>query len=258
MQKNKMKNICLSALLIAVCFAVGCDSMNKLTVTENKTNNGETAKTENSAAPNVSTNSAPTNAPVASTDKIAAANTNKASANEPLPRKISDDTAVSPVYAFNSKNCERLATDDIIYKCKAYGDYILTGGGYSGINNYAIEPKDAEVGFDIDLMPLSTGDAAKYQYNDKFVQKLGDKITWLLDDKGKPYAIFVHASFYKAAGGAKTFDNPKNKIAEFVFLRGLSVSEDLDHDIDAVDTAYNPDEWARKIAYEVREKQPEK
>jgi len=185
---------------------------------------------------------------------VKSANTNTAPFKESLPRKIDKDTAESPVYAFNSKNCERLATDDFVYQCKAYGEYVLTGGGYDGINNYTIEPKNPDAGVYIDLMPLAEGDAKKYLRNEKFVQKLGDKITWLLDDAGKPFAIFVHATFYKNIGGAKTFANPENKVAEFVFLRGLSASEEMDHDIDAVGTAYNPDEWAKKIAYEAREK----
>lgn len=245
-----MKNFIIPTILIFVLFAAGCDSLTKsAAVSETKTNvDTAVSQTTNLTAPN-SANALPT------ANKNPAANVKKTLTAETSPRKIDKDTAESPVYAFSSKNCERQATDDFVYKCKAYGDYILSGGGYEGINNYSIEPKNADAGIVIDLMPLSEGDAAKYQRNDKFVQKLGDKITWLLDDKGKPYAIFVHASFYKAAGGAKTFSNPKNKVAEFIFLRGLSNAEEMDHDIDAVDTAYNPDEWARKVAYEVREKQ---
>jgi hypothetical protein len=253
-KKNRikaMKNFIVPTILTFILFAAGCDSLTKpAAVSDGKTNiNTAVSQTTNSAAPDAANVS-----PTPATNKNAAANVKKTPSAESLPRKIDKDTAESPVYAFNSKNCEREATDDFIYKCKAYGDYILTGGGYEGINNYSIEPKNQDAGFYVDLMPLSEGDAKEFLRNEKFVQKLGDKITWLLDDKGKPYAIFVHASFYKAAGGAKTFANPKNKVAEFVFLRGLSKSEEMDHDIDAVDTVYNPDEWAKKIAYEVREK----
>lgn len=206
---------------------------------------------QNVNTPEMTTDGSPSSTP--SSNK-SVNTTKKVEVAEFSPRKIDKDTAESPVYAFNSKNCERQATDDFVYKCKAYGDYILSGGGYDGINNYTIEPKNADAGFFVDLMPLAEGDAKEYLSSDKFVQKLSDKIIWLLDDKGKPFAIFVHASFYKNIGGAKTFSNPKNKVAEFVFLRGLSKSEEMDHDIDAVGTAYNPDEWARKVAYEVREK----
>ena len=238
------------SILTFVLFAAGCSALNRLSaVSEKKSSGGKTvSQTTDSADPSA--------ANISPTPPINAANVKKTPAAELLPRKIDEDTAESPVYALTSKNCRRVeATDDFIVKCKAYGDYILTATGYDDINHYSLEPKNAAAGFVIDLMPLAAGDAAKYQYNDKFVQKLGDKITWLLDDKGRPFAIFVHASFYKAGGGGKTFNNPKNKVAEFVFLRGLSASEDLDHDIQAVDTAYNPDEWARKVAYEILEKQ---
>lgn len=245
-----MKNLLTIIFLLIALGATGCDATSKIAAGGKDANSANTSPPADNQAGNQSVNV--TIVPTPQSAK--SANASKAPVKESLPRKIDADTAESPVYNFNSKNCERLATDDFVYKCKAYGDYILTGGGYDGINNYSVEPKNADAGFVIDLIPLLEGDAKQYLRNEKFVQKLGDKITWLLDDKGKPFALFVHASFYKAAGGAKTFSNPKNKVAEFVFLRGLSVSEEMDHDIQAVDTAYNPDEWARKVAYEVLEK----
>ena len=244
-----MKKLLTIISLFLALGAAGCDAANKIATGSKDTNSTNVSPSVANQTDNQSVN-----APTAPTPQTKSANVNKAPIKEPLPHKIDKDTAESPVYDFNSKNCERQATDDFVYKCKAYGDYILSGGGYDGINNYSIEPKNADAGFFVDLLPLAEGDAKEYLRNEKFVQKLGDKIIWLLDDKGKPYALFVHASFYKAAGGAKTFGNPKNKVAEFVFLRGLSASEEMDHDIDAVDTAYNPDEGAKKIAYEVREK----
>lgn len=228
----------------AFLFLLACDAAGKLRASAENNQNANT----------ISSNVSPNKGPVPEATppkKSSSANTSKNdSAPESLPRRIDETTAESPIYSLTSKNCQaEQATDDYYVRCKAYGDYILIGTGYDRIDHYSIEPKGGNAEFAIELMPLAKGDAAKYQYNDKFVQKLGDKITWLLDSAGKPFAIFVHTSIYKATGSGKTFDNPKNKVAEFVFLRGLSVSEDLDYDLPADDTAYNPDEQARMIAY---------
>lgn len=181
-------------------------------------------------------------------------------ANEVLPRKISDDTAVSPVYKLNSKYCKNRDQDasegeDFRRECKAYGNYVLGLSGSDYRVNYGIESNNPKINFLVMLFPLETGAAAKYVRADRYDQKLADKIEWLLNAQGKPYAIIVHASFYKNIGSAKTFANPANKVAEFVMLRGLAGYEKLNEDLPTVNTPYNPDEQARMIAAKYLEKQ---
>ena len=174
--------------------------------------------------------------------------------NESLPRKIDRETASSPVYPINSKQCtnhDRDASEGetFVRHCKAYGNYFLHASGFNRLVNYGIASTNPKDTFDVMLFPLETSDAAKYVRADLYDQKLGDYLEWRLDDKGKPYAVVVHAYFYKNMGSAKTFLNPKNKVAEFVLVRGLAGYEDLKTDLPTVNTPFNPDEQARMIAY---------
>lgn len=182
-----------------------------------------------------------------------AANTRKTT-NDALPQKIDDETARSPVYQINSKHCtnhdgDASEGDEFVRHCKAYGNYFLHAAGFDRRVNYGIASTNSKSAFDVMLFPLETEAAAKFVRADLYDQKLGDYLEWRLDDKGKPYAVIVHASFYKNTGSAKTFLNPKNKVAEFVLLRGLAGYEDLKADLPTVNTPFNPDEQARMIAY---------
>lgn len=168
-------------------------------------------------------------------------------------------TAESPVYPKNSPSCQKRDDqasegDEFVRKCKAYGNYSLWASGFGEMINYRIRSNSSNSEFVSYLFPLESGDADKYRRADLYWQKLGSKIYWILDEKGKPFAFFVHAAFYKNKGKTKISITPKNKAAEFVLLRGLEGWRDIDTDFDAVGTAYNPDEWAKKIAYEIREK----
>jgi hypothetical protein len=205
----------------------------------------------------VSTNVVANAAPTPPAKKTASAN--KIAASEAQPRKIDDHTAESPVYGINSKNCqnkddEGSEGDDFVRKCKGFGGYSLWASGFGALINYRIESDNPKTEFVTYFFPLEGKDADKYIRADLFVQKLGDKVFWILDEKGKPYAAFVHAVFYKNTGSVKNSVTPKNKAAEFVLLRGLNGWKEIDTDIDAVNTAYNPDEWAKKTAYEIYEK----
>ncbi len=100
------------------------------------------------------------------------------------------------------------------------------------------------------LFPLEEGAAAKYVRADLYDEKLAEQIEWRLDERGAPYAIIVRASFYKNTGSAKTFADPKNKAAEFIFVRGLKGFEDLQEDLPTTGTAYDPLEQARALAAE--------
>lgn len=182
---------------------------------------------------------------------IGAASAQKA--NDASPQKINDETARSPVYPINSKHCtnhdgEGSEGDDFVRHCKAYGNYYLRASGFDYRVNYGIVSADPKVAYDVMLFPLETGAASKYARADLYDQKLGQTIEWRLDAGGKPYAVIVRASFYKNTGSSKTFLNPKNKVAEFVLVRGLAGFEDLKEDLPTAETPFNPDEQARMIA----------
>ncbi len=208
-------------------------------------------------------NSGATTAPQATptpakTVKSAAVKPPKAQIKELLPKKISDEAAVSPVYKISSKNCKNLdgegsEGEDFLRRCKGYGDYSLVAYGFDYHVNYRVELNAPNDDFSVVLFPLETGEAAKYVRADLYDIKLADQIEWRLNN-GKPYAIIVRAEFYKNTGSRKTFANPKNKVAEFVFVRGLKGCEDLKVDLPVVTTAYNPDEQARSGAAEYLEK----
>ena len=66
-----------------------------------------------------------------------------------------------------------------------------------------------------------------------------------------PRRINRQAGFQKAKPQTP---NPKNKAAEFVFVRGLAGYEDIKFDVPTASTAHNPDEQARYLAYKAFEK----
>jgi hypothetical protein len=183
----------------------------------------------------------------------------KSPVSESLPRKVDDRTAVSPIYGVASKNCLKKDTyasegEDFYRECKAWGNYLLRAAGSGYHVNYGIVSRDRNSGFLVMLFPLGEGEAAKYERADLYDQKLGNEIEWQLDERGNSFAVIVRAAFYKNTGSAKTFNNPKNKIAEFYFVRGLIGFEDLKVDVPTAQTPYNPLEQARAIAAEYLEK----
>lgn len=130
--------------------------------------------------------------------------------------------------------------------CKGTANYSLVLYGSDYCINYGIENSAHD--FITYLLPLDDdGESSKYNRADKYDHKLSDKIEWRLAN-GKPFAVIVRVLFYKNTGSAKTFANPKNKAAEFVFVRGLKGFENLKYDLATVGTAYNPDEQARMLA----------
>ena len=183
----------------------------------------------------------------------------KTRAAETLPKKVDETTAVSPIYQINSKNCTKHDNEgsegtEFVRHCTGYGNYFLLASGFDYRVNYGIQSSVKTKEFTVMLFPLEDGAAAEYERADLYDEKLADKIEWRLDGQGKPFAVIVRASFYKNTGSAKTFSNPKNKVAEFVFVRGLAGYEDLKEDLPTVDTPYSPDEQARKIAADYLEK----
>ncbi len=167
-----------------------------------------------------------------------------------------DTSLYTPVFALASKECKDNEAgmsegDDFAKTCRGYGGYrlLLTGMDYR--INYAIA--NPARNFEVYLFPLETGEASRYERADQYDSKPGSRIEWLLAG-GKPFAVAVRMAFYKNIGSAKTFANPKNKAAEFVFVRGLAGYEDIKFDVPTANTAHNPDEQARYLAYRAFEK----
>lgn len=192
---------------------------------------------------------------VKSTVKPAAKSAASTASDDALPRKSDEQTAVSPIYPINSKSCRQRDAmmtegDEFYRECPGYGAYLLRATGSDYRINYGIVSKKPANAFEVMLFPLEDGAAAKYVRADLYDEKLLENIEWRLDKRGAPYAVIVRATFYKNIGSAKTFANPKNKAAEFVFVRGLAGYEDLKEDLPTVGTAYNSIEQARAIAAE--------
>lgn len=242
----------MTTVLISAAFLFGCAFINESNAaSENRTrDNIVVSESENPAvAPNVE----PT--PPASESKTT--NTNKSQPNKALPQEVDDETAHSPVYDINSRNCknrDELGSEgeDFVRVCGGYGGYSLDIAGMDYRKNYSIA--SVKKSFRVMLFPLEDGEAEKYVRADLYDEKLGDKIEWRLDQKGQPYAVIVRVFFYKNIGSAKTFKNPRHKVAEFLLVRGLAGYEDLKIDIPTTGTAYNPNEQARMLAAKYLEK----
>lgn len=169
-------------------------------------------------------------------------------AQAPAARR--DTSLYTPVYGLNAKECKddeasMSEGDDFAKTCRGYGGYRLRLTGMDYRINYAIAHPAR--GFVVYLFPLETGEASRYERADQYDSKPGSRVEWLLAS-GKPFAVAVRMAFYKNTGSARTFANPKNKAAEFVFVRGLAGYEDIKFDVPTANTAHNPDEQARYLA----------
>ena len=235
-----MKNfITPKILIVAVCALVAAVSIEKLQAAATENANSERTTTEN--------NSAPAAVPTPVRKKPTAKN-KKPPAAAPTPVETAD-AAFSPVPALDSKLCRNDAAenigdgDDFQKVCTGFGNYELVLSGF----DYRVKHEIRSKNFSVMLFPLPTGEASEYERADLYDLQLDEKIEWRLDN-GKPYAVIVRAKFYRNTGSAKTFANPKNRVAEFVFVRGLKGFEDLKVDVPTVKTAFNPDEQARSVA----------
>jgi hypothetical protein len=166
-----------------------------------------------------------------------------------------DTSVYTQVYTLESKECkdqpESISEGEYFAKsCQGYGGYrlLLTGSDYRV--NYAIEHPASR--FLVYFFPLETGSAQRYERADQYNSKPANTIEWLLVN-GKPFAVCIHMLFYKNVGSVKTFTNVKNKVAEFIFVRGLAGYEYIQYDVVTTNTAFNPDEQARYLAYQAFE-----
>jgi hypothetical protein len=80
------------------------------------------------------------------------------------------------------------------------------------------------------------------------VKKFGDKIEWLVEN-GKPFAFIVRVSYYKDTNDEQTVFKAQNRIAEYLFVRGLKGFEALQYEVSVTNTPYNANEQARMLAY---------
>jgi hypothetical protein len=168
-------------------------------------------------------------------------------------------SVLTPVFSVASKSCK---TDDAYISegdefgkvCPGRGKYKLLLSGFDYRVNYGVVLPKTD--FAVYFHPLETGAAKEFERGDLYVEKFANQIEWRLAD-GIPFAAIARVEFYKNMGGARTFKNPKNKVGEFVFVRGLKGFENLREDLDALQTAFNPQEQAHLRAdefYEQRKK----
>lgn len=175
-------------------------------------------------------------------------------ANGQTARQAKLTSVFTPLYNVSSKSCKTDEAylsegDDYGKVCAGSGKYKLLISGFGTQINYGIGVPKTD--FSVYFFPLATGAAAKFERADLYKEKLVGQIEWRLAD-GVTFAAIVRAEFYKNTG-AKTAVNPKNKAGEFVFVRGLKGFEDLKEDLDAIQTAFNVQEQAHKIADEFYE-----
>lgn len=245
-----MKTFGMTTVLICAAILFGCAFINKSNAaSENRTRESNVFSKDAPVAPDVE--------PTPPANKNKTTNNSKSQSNKTLPQKVDDETAYSPVYDINSKNCKNRDEqggegEDFVRVCKGWGGYSLDITGMDYRKNYSIA--SVKESFRVMLFPLENGEAEKYVRADLYDEKIGDKIEWRLDQKGQPYAVIVRVFFYKNIGSAKTFNNPKNKVAEFLLVRGLAGYEDLKADIPTTGTAYDPNEQARMLAAKYLEK----
>lgn len=181
----------------------------------------------------------------------------KADQTSPAIDLTSDDPGVAYSATYNrpSRQCKNDDAimgdgDDFGQLCKGYGGYSLVLTGFEYKTNFAV--RDANGEYNEYLRAVQGGPAEKFDTGE-YVSRLGDRIKWMLD-KNRPFAFSVHVIYYKDRGNAKTSFDPKNKVAEFVLVRGLKGYESLKHDLDAEDAAYNVDEQDQYLAFRLLEK----
>lgn len=129
--------------------------------------------------------------------------------------------------------------------CPGIGNYKTLLYSY-GEQNYGIKSRKLE--FETFFILLENGDAEKYVRADLYAHVLDKNLEWRLAD-GKPIAVIIKVSVYKKRG-SKAVDTPKNKVADFVMVRGLKGFEGMNADIETLNTPFNPIERARMLTDE--------
>ncbi len=171
-------------------------------------------------------------------------------AQKPNSAKAKSGSVYTQVYSQYTKACKDVDEntisegEDVPQLCKGYGGYWLYRTSTAYRVNLAIQ--DTSRKFTVPLVAADDDDAKALE--DASVKKFGDKIEWLLEN-GKPFAFIVRVAYYKDTQDEQTVFSPKNRIGEFLFVRGLKGFERLQYEVSVLNTAFNPNEQARMLAY---------
>ena len=166
-------------------------------------------------------------------------------------------SSYSQVYSRNPKDCKDVDTnpvsegEDVPQLCKGYGEYGLYHTNAVYRVNLTIQDRSRK--FTVPVLAVEN-DKAKALENIA-VKKFGDKIEWLVAN-GKPFAFILRVAYFNDTQDEQTVFKPQNKAGEFLFVRGLKGYESLQYEISVMNTAFNPNEQARSLAYKFYQAQP--
>ena len=134
--------------------------------------------------------------------------------------------------------------EDVPQLCKGYGGYWL----YRTSAVYRVRLAIQDSNRHLTVPVVAAEDERAKTLEDRCVKKFGDKIEWLIED-GKPFAFILRVSYYRDTNNEQTVFYPQNKVGEYLFVRGLKGYEALQHEVSVTNTAFNPNEQARMLAY---------
>jgi hypothetical protein len=161
------------------------------------------------------------------------------------------------VYSQYSRACKDVDAntvsegEDVPQLCKGYGGYWLYRT--SAVYRVSLAIQDSSRKFTVPVV-AADNEKAKALENST-VKKFGDKIEWLVAN-GKPFAFILRVAYFNDTQDEQTVFKPQNKAGEFLFVRGLKGYESLQYEISVMNTAFNPNEQARMLAYKFYQVQP--
>jgi hypothetical protein len=154
------------------------------------------------------------------------------------------------VYSRNPEDCKDVDIntvsegEDVPQLCKGYGGYWLYRT--SAVYRVKLAIQDGRRKFSVPVVAAENHKALALE--DFCVKKIGDKIEWLVM-KGKPFAFILRVSYFKDTQNEQTVFQPQNRAGEFLFVRGLKGYEGLRYEVSVLNSAFNPNEQARQLAY---------
>lgn len=164
--------------------------------------------------------------------------------------KAKSGSVYTGVYSQYTKACKDVDAEtasegeDVPQLCKGYGGYWLYRT--SAVYRVSLAIQDASRKFTVPVVAVE--DERAKELEDSCVKRFGDKIEWLVEN-GKPFAFIVRVSYFKDTNNEQTVFNANNKAGEFLLVRGLKGFESLQHEVSVMNTAFNPNEQARTLAY---------
>ena len=180
-----------------------------------------------------------------------------ANASAQAAAKNSASAATTQLYSKDDKACRNdddyaSEGESFVRLCPGMGRYRLeVRGDDPAAPNYGIVTADRD--FSVYLHVDPEGDAGKYARADRYDEVLDRSIEWVVDDRGRPYAVIARARLYKP-GAAKATRKPLDAV---YLVRGLAGYEGLVIDLpESAAGAYVPVEQARRAAAQFRSQHP--